>query len=48
MRWIGTAPDEIERKRQLDMVESASELYDQGKPYKRRLVFKDQNNAEEQ
>lgn len=29
VRWIGTAPDEIERKRQLDMVESASELYEQ-------------------
>lgn len=38
VRWIGTAPDEIKKKRQLDsMVESASELYEQGKPYKRRL-----------
>ena len=37
MRWIGTAPDEIKRKRQLDtIVEQATEFYE-ATPYKRRL-----------
>ena len=36
VRWIGTAPNEIERKRQLELVESASQLYEQGQPSKRQ------------
>ena len=42
VRWIGTAPDVIQSKRLLESqtaeaIETATEQYEQSKPYKRRI-----------